>query len=250
MEKRWRKLCQPWAETRRVSCAVAVRPSHFICSFIFYKSLWLGCPEEVARANNGTRLQRNVSENTIQCVLCYPSCYAVRVANILGISVHLWSPSITAYPVTRIYVPTLFSPTVRSRFPLSSPVTTVRNRYFLASSRCCFVLFIVVRAYSRGGANTWTTASHGERENMVTMISDTCGYVLFLLLLLLVPYIESGEYIFTPFQFTSILLTRNSLLGCVNLNGRWSVITCRCDAAFKMHDTVLLNVWHVVCIRA
>lgn len=32
-------------------------------------------------------------------------------------------------------------------------------------------------------------------ENMVTMISDTCGYVLFLLLLLLVPYIESGKRI-------------------------------------------------------
>lgn len=30
-------------------------------------------------------------------------------------------------------------------------------------------------------------------ENMVTMISDTCGYVLFLLLLLLVPYIESAR---------------------------------------------------------
>lgn len=36
---------------------------------------------------------------------------------------------------------------------------------------------------------------------MVTMISDTCGYVLFLLLLLLVPYIESGKFV--PIFFIS-----------------------------------------------
>lgn len=43
-------------------------------------------------------------------------------------------------------------------------------------------------------------------ENMVTMISDTCGYVLFLLLLLLVPYIESGECKYIYFRIVKVSL--------------------------------------------
>lgn len=46
-------------------------------------------------------------------------------------------------------------------------------------------------------------------ENMVTMISDTCGYVLFLLLLLLVPYIESGECKYIYFRIVQLSLPVN-----------------------------------------
>lgn len=67
------------------------------------------------------------------------------------------------------------------------PATFLRRRVV--------VLFIVVRAYPRSGAINLTPEQWllTVRENMVTMISDTCGYVPFLLLLLLVPYIESGK---------------------------------------------------------
>ena len=84
---------------------------------------------------------------------------------------------------------------VASRFPCSCrdccrlPLT---NRYFLASSRRCFV-YCCSRVFARWCQYRSQRLLLTVAENMVTMISDTCGYVPFLLLLLLVPYIESGK---------------------------------------------------------
>lgn len=115
------------------------------------------------------------------------------------------SPS---FPSVRANI--LLSVIVASRFPVSCSTVgdfITRNRYFLASSRCCFV-YCCLRVFAR-----WcqTNLANGflPWQNMVTMISDTCGYVLFLLLLLLVPYIESGECKYIYFRIVQLSLPVN-----------------------------------------
>lgn len=107
---------------------------------------------KVARANNRTRSQRNVSENTIECVLCYAesSCYAGWVVNatrnIIG-SYFDNSRIIKLSKCTRQY----FIGYRRVAFPVSCSTVSdfiIRNRYFLASSRCCFV-YCCLRVFAR-----------------------------------------------------------------------------------------------------
>lgn len=170
---------------------------------------------KVARANNRTRSQRNVSENTIECVLCYAesSCYAGWVVNVTRniIGSYLIIRGSPSFPSVRANI--LLSVIVASRFPVSCSTVgdfITRNRYFLASSRCCFV-YCCLRVFAR-----WcqTNLANGflPWQNMVTMISDTCGYVLFLLLLLLVPYIESGECKYIYFRKTIFTRKRSSFV--------------------------------------
>lgn len=66
----------------------------------------------------------------------------------------------------------------------------------------CLLLFTRIREVVPISSQRLLTVA----ENMVTMISDTCGYVLFLLLLLLVPYIESGECKYIYFRIVEVSL--------------------------------------------
>lgn len=108
---------------------------------------------KVARANNRTRSQRNVSENTIECVLCYAesSCYAGWVVNVTRniIGSYLIIRGSPSFPSVRANI--LLSVIVASRFPVSCSTVgdfITRNRYFLASSRCCFV-YCCLRVFAR-----------------------------------------------------------------------------------------------------
>lgn len=118
--------------------------------------------------------------------------------------------------IARTREPPLFLSAAYIRASVPSPVVassrspvSCRDCYLPATSsrRRFVVLFIVVRAYPQSSANNLTPEQWllTVRENMVKMISDTCGYVPFLLLLLLVPYIESGKCancLITSFFFT------------------------------------------------
>ena len=87
--------------------------------------------------------------------------------------------SLSVYIAFSCAVSSRFLPTVRDRFSLPRVVALL----FCLLLHAC--IREVVPIFSQGLLTV--------EENMVTMISDTCGYVLFLLLLLLVPYIESGK---------------------------------------------------------
>lgn len=106
---------------------------------------------------------------------------------------NIGSSSITGYHVALAYTgPALF---FLVALDFSCPVATVsdyRSKPLLprvVASLFCLLLFARTREVVPIPRQRLLTV----RENMVTMISDTYGYVPFLLLLLLVPYIESGK---------------------------------------------------------
>lgn len=82
-------------------------------------------------------------------------------------------------------------------------------------------------------------------EYCITMISDTCGYVFFLLLLLLVPYIESGESLKTlPLPYSTLRSlsrgTRPARASCA----------CACACASRVNHHPFTRSPPVACLHA